>query len=94
MLIGSFVILSGIYLPLALIMFSIVPIIVTVTGLSRARMRRAMKASKKLIGVLNANLENAITGIRETKSYHAEEIEIAKFNRDNEQFAAYRSEAM
>ena len=94
MLIGSFVILSGIYLPLALIMFSIVPIIVTVTGLSRARMRRAMKASKKQIGVLNANLENAITGIRETKSYRAEEIEIAKFNRDNEQFAAYRSEAM
>lgn len=94
MLIGSFVILSGIYLPLALIMFSIVPIIVTVTGLSRARMRRAMKASKKQIGVLNANLENAITGIRETKAYRAEEIEIAKFNRDNEQFAAYRSEAM
>ena len=94
MLIGSFVILSGIYLPLALIMFSIIPIIVTVTGLSRARMRRAMKASKKQIGVLNANLENAITGIRETKSYRAEGIEIAKFNRDNEQFAAYRSEAM
>ncbi|MBR2325676.1 MAG: ABC transporter ATP-binding protein [Clostridia bacterium] len=94
MLIGSFVILSGIYLPLALIMFSIIPIIVTVTGLSRARMRRAMKASKKQIGVLNSNLENAITGIRETKSYRAEKIEIAKFNRDNGQFAAYRSEAM
>ncbi len=94
MLIGSFVILTNIYLPLALIMFSIIPIIVVVTGLSRARMRRAMKASKKQIGVLNANLENAITGIRETKSYRAEELEIAKFNRDNEKFAAYRSEAM
>ncbi len=94
MLIGSFVILTNIYLPLSLIMFSIIPIIVVVTGLSRARMRRAMKASKKQIGVLNANLENAITGIRETKSYRAEELEIAKFNRDNEKFAAYRSEAM
>ncbi len=94
MLVGSFLILTNIYLPLALIMFSIVPIIVTVTGLSRARMRRAMKASKKQIGVLNANLENAITGIRETKSYRAEELEIAKFNRDNEKFAAYRCEAM
>ena len=94
MLIGSFVILTNIYLPLALIMFSIIPIIVVVTGLSRARMRRAMKASKKQIGVLNANLENAITGIRETKSYRAEELEIAKFNRDNEQFATYRSQAM
>ena len=94
MLIGSFTILSSIYLPLALIMFSIVPIIVVVTGLSRARMRRAMKASKKQIGVLNANLENAITGIRETKSYRAEQAEIGKFKRDNEQFAAYRSEAM
>ena len=94
MLIGSFIILSTIYLPLALVMFSIIPIIVIVTGLSRARMRRAMKASKKQIGVLNANLENAITGIRETKSYRAEEREIRKFNADNALFASYRSEAM
>lgn len=94
MLIGSFVILAGIYLPLALVMFSVIPVIVLVTGFSRARMRRAMKASKKQIGVLNANLENAITGIRETKSYRAEAREIEKFNRDNALFAAYRSEAM
>ena len=94
MLIGSFVILSNIYLPLALIMYSIIPIIVLVTVISRTRMRRAMKASKKQIGILNANLENAITGIRETKSYRAEESEIAKFNRDNACFAGYRSEAM
>ncbi len=94
MLIGSFAILSGIYLPLALIMYSIIPIIVLVTVISRTRMRRAMKASKKQIGVLNANLENALTGIRETKSYRAEESEIAKFNRDNECFATYRTEAM
>ena len=94
MLIGSFIILSGIYLPLALIMYAIVPIIVLVTVVSRSRMRKAMKASKKQIGVLNANLENAITGIRETKAYRAEESEIAKFNRDNACFASYRAEAM
>lgn len=94
MLIGSFVVLFRINHKLTLILFAIVPIIILFTALSRTKMHAAMKNSRKQIAVLNANLENAISGIRETKSYAAEHHEIAKFNADNEKFAAYRKDAV
>ena len=94
MLIGSFLILSGINMTLTLIMFAVIPFIVLFTVLSRRRMREAMKNSRLQMSGINSTLENSITGIRETKAYVAEHHEIAKFNSVNALFARHRTEAM
>lgn len=94
MLMGSFIILMRVNVQLTLIMFSVIPLIVLFTALARGGMNRAMMNSRRQISALNSHLENAVTGIRETKAYTAEEHEIAKFRADNEKFAAYRRDAM
>ncbi len=94
MLIGSFVFLVYINWALTLIMFAIIPFIVLFTVLSRTKMLSSMKASRKQMAQINSDVENSITGIRESKSYVAEHHEICKFNESNKRFAKYRSEAM
>ncbi len=94
MLIGSFCVLSSIDLALTLIMFAIIPFIVLFTVLSRGKMLRSMKASRREMASINSAVENSITGIRESKSYVAEHHEICKFNNSNKKFTKYRSEAM
>ena len=94
MLVGSFFILSDIDLTLTLIMFSVIPLIVLFTALSRTRMRTAMKNSRVQMADINSTLENSLTGIRETKAKVAEHHEICKFNASNELYAKYRRDAM
>ncbi|MBR2611626.1 MAG: ABC transporter ATP-binding protein [Clostridia bacterium] len=94
MLIGSFFILWDISPELTLIMFAFIPFIVLFTVLSRKKMRQNMRASRAQIAEINAHAENAITGIRETKSYCQQEHEVATFNRGNALFAKFRSGAM
>ncbi len=94
MLVGSFIILSGINLTLTLIMFAIIPFIVFFTVISRRRMRTAMRNSRRQMSEINSTLENSITGIRETKAYAAEAHEMCRFNKVNDKFARHRREAM
>ncbi|MBQ7355803.1 MAG: ABC transporter ATP-binding protein [Clostridia bacterium] len=94
MLIGSFIILSGINLTLTLIMFAVVPFIVLFSALSRRRMRSAMNAGRRQMAVVNTVLETSIGGVRETKAYAMEEGELHRFDGANRLFAKYRSEAM
>ena len=94
MLAGSFIVLSSIDLTLTLIMFSVIPLIVLFTALSRKRMRAAMKNSRVQMADINSTLENSLTGIRETKAKVAEHHEVCKFNASNELYAKYRKDAM
>ncbi len=94
MFIGSFAVLSSIDLTLTLIMFAIVPFIVLFTVISRRRMSRAMKESRKQMSEINSTLENSVGGVRETKAYAAEAHEICKFNNTNALFRKHRGEAM
>jgi len=94
MLIGSFILLVQINWVLTLIMFCIVPFIVLFTTLSRKKMRSAMKNARLQMSAINTTAENAITGVRETKSYVAESHEVCRFNIANGLFARYRSGAM
>ena len=94
MFIGSFAVLASIDLTLTLIMFGVVPFIIVFTILSRRKMSRAMKASRKQMSEINSTLENSVGGIRETKAYAAEAHEICKFNNTNALFRRYRGDAM
>ncbi len=94
MLIGSFVVMIGINVELTLIMFAIIPFIALFAVLSRKGMMSAMKNSHVQMASVNTTLENSITGVRETKSYVAEEREICKFDNANGLFRKYRTQAM
>ncbi len=94
MLLGSFIILSGINMTLTLIMFAIIPFIILLTVLSRKTMMTSFRASRREVAEINSAVENSIGGIRETKSYVAEHHEICKFNVSNKRFAKCRTKAM
>lgn len=94
MLVGSFAVLASINITLTLIMFAIIPFIVLFTVLSRKKMMKAMKESRKEMSKINVNVENSIGGVRETKSYVAEHHEICKFDSSNKRFVKFRTEAM
>ena len=94
MLAGSFVVLMSINVTLTLIMFAVIPFIVLFTVISRKSMMKAMTQSRKEMSAINVNVENSVSGVRETKSYVAEHHEICKFNSSNKRFLKSRTEAM
>ncbi len=90
-LIGAFVALSMIYLPLALIVFAVIPIMVIYAARLRVEMGRTSKASRVVIGEINASLENSIAGIKVSKAYTNEEDELERFTDGNRAFVRQRS---
>ena len=93
MLIGTFIMLSTINLPLALIVFSIVPLLMFVTMKLRIKMEDAFMETRVTIGEVNATIENSISGIRVSKAFSNKENEINKFNKNNSRFQEARRKA-
>lgn len=93
MLVGSFLLLSTINLPLALIVFSIIPLLVFVAMKLRIRMADTFMETRVTIGEVNATIENSISGIRVSKAFSNKEKEIEKFNKNNSKFQAARKKA-
>lgn len=93
MLVGSFVIMARIYLPLTLILFAGIPVMVIFSSRQRIKMSNAFSESKKRVGEINANLENSISGIRVSKAYTNEEHEKRVFDEGNKKFVTARSNA-
>lgn len=85
-IIGSFVILSDINIPLTLILFLILPLMLTSIRLFRGKMKAAFASQRKQIGELNSSLEDSLLGIRVVKSFANEELEKEKFERGNQKF--------
>ena len=93
MIVGSFVYLCTISVPLTLIIFACVPIMVVVSLFCRKRMRDAFAESRKSIAVINAALESSISGIRVTKAFTNADKEAEKFEKGNAQFVEARKKA-
>ncbi len=89
-LIGAFVMLSSINLYLALILFALIPPVVLFAVKTRSMMQEAFRRSREEIAEVNANVETAISGIRVSRAYTAEDSEIAKFDDANERFKKVR----
>lgn len=94
MLVGSFVMLSMINLPLTLIIFCVVPLIICFAVLLRRKMRDAFRRSREQIAEVNANIETALSGIRVSRAYTSEPQELQKFERENRLFVTFRSKAL
>lgn len=93
MLLGSFVMLIQMNIPLTLILFSLVPIIIFFAVFMRKRLARAFMREKKTIAKVNSQLEDSISGIRVTKSFANEKFEHAKFDENNIKFSDSRKRA-
>lgn len=83
MLIGSFIILLRINLTLTLITFGLVSLLLLVTMLTRKNMRSASLNVRKVNAEMNARIENAISGVRLTKSFVNETFEEEQFDAVN-----------
>lgn len=84
--IGSFVYLSTINLPLTLIIFACVPILLFVSLHLRKRMRDAFKERRETTAGINAATESSVTGIRVTKAFGGTKKELSKFEKNNSLF--------
>lgn len=93
MLVGSFVLLSTINLPLALIVFSIIPLLIFVAMKLRVRMEETFLETRVTIGEVNATIENSISGIRVSKAFNNKDNEIEKFIKNNSKFQTAREKA-
>ncbi len=93
MLIGSFLLLSTINFPLALIVFSIVPLLIFIAMKLRIRMADTFMETRVTIGEVNATIENSISGIRVSKAFSNKDKEIEKFDKNNSKFQQARKKA-
>ncbi|EJO5347876.1 ABC transporter ATP-binding protein [Clostridium botulinum] len=93
MLIGSFIILCTINVPLTIISFAFIPILVWFSMKNRLKMEKAFMDSRVKIGDLNAELENSIAGIRVSKAFTNRDYENQKFEMGNKRFVGARQMA-
>ncbi|HZJ76685.1 MAG TPA: ABC transporter ATP-binding protein [Oscillospiraceae bacterium] len=89
-LLGSFIILLNSYWPLALITFSVVPVMIIFAVLKNNEMRSAFKEMRIKIADVNAQVEDSVSGIREVKSFTNEWYEEKKFEKGNMNFRKSR----
>lgn len=84
--IGSFVYLCTLNIPLTLIIFICVPFLLIISSYFRKRMREAFKERRVTTAGINAVTESSITGIRVTKAFANNEKEFEKFEKNNKLF--------
>ena len=93
MLIGSFVILSTINLPLTLIIFAFIPVLIIFAVKKRVKMSKAFARTRVEVGEVNASLENSISGVRVAKAFANKGHEVEKFEESNDKFQDSREYA-
>jgi ATP-binding cassette subfamily B protein len=96
---GAFVILLTIDVPLTLIVFVFLPIMVVYALYFNVQVRAALRRSSERIADVNAQVEEALAGIRVVQSFGNEAVERGKFRQANRRFLAsrweeYRSDAL
>ncbi|MBQ8416074.1 MAG: ABC transporter ATP-binding protein [Clostridia bacterium] len=91
-IIGSFILLCTINVPLTLIVFSVIPVILIVSVVFRLKMRANFRESRKQIGELNSQIEDSLLGIRVTKSFARESEEAQKFDTGNCEYLRIKAE--
>lgn len=93
MLVGSFAILAQSSLALTLLLFAFIPIIAWVSITRRKKMQLTFTQMRKDTGLMNADLENSIAGMRVSRAFGGENHDADRFRASNGRFAASRSEA-
>lgn len=90
MFIGSFVILCTINVPLTIIIFLFLPLVLAAAMAQRKKMGAAFMESRVKTGDVNAVVENSVAGVKVTKSFCTEAMEMGKFTKGNNLFVEAR----
>lgn len=88
--IGSFAILCTINVPLTVIIFLFLPLVLWSALAQRKKLNKAFMESRVKTGDVNAVVENSVAGVRVTKSFCTEDVEMAKFKKGNALFVKAR----
>lgn len=91
-IIVSFVILVRLNALLTVILFLSIPLMIVFASKYNRRMRKGFKEQKQHIGVLNADIEDSLLGVKVVKSFANEDVEIEKFQKGNKKFLDIKSE--
>ncbi len=94
LLIGSFVLMAQVNIWLTLIIFAFIPVMVVFAMHMRKKMSVEFKAMRAENAVINATIENSLTGVRVTKAYVAKDYENEKFDGVTKKFVAVRARAL
>lgn len=93
LLIGSFILMLKINLPMTLIVFAFIPFGVMFVILMHKRMMDGFTKIRQETSSINAIIENSLSGIRVSKSFVAEDYEQQKFEEGNNKFVKVRGSA-
>ena len=94
LLTSSFALMASVNVWLTLIIFAFIPIMVVFAVKMRGKMAVAFKAMRTENAIINATIENSLTGVRVTKAYVANGYENEKFAKVTEKFVAVRTKAL
>lgn len=86
----SFIVLCTFSIPLTLIIFAILPLMLFFCKKLNRKMRDTFKKNREQTGVINAQVEDSLLGIRVVKSFANEDIEKAKFEEGNLKFLSIK----
>ncbi|KXG77459.1 ABC transporter ATP-binding protein [Thermotalea metallivorans] len=92
-LLGSFIILLTIHWPLALIVFSVVPLMLWFAISKNKEMQKSFRDMRLKVADINARVEDSISGVRVVKSFTNEWYEKEKFEEGNANFRKSRENA-
>ncbi|MCI8401325.1 MAG: ABC transporter ATP-binding protein [Lachnospiraceae bacterium] len=82
----SFAILARINLFLTGIIFVLIPVMALSCSYFNLQVRKAFKRQRNHIGELNARIEDSLLGNKVVRAFANENVELGKFNRDNQEF--------
>lgn len=96
--IGVFVILFGLNPSLTLLLLCLLPVMALYAVFFNVRLNRALMESRRRIGDVNAQVEDALAGIRVVQSFTGEAAEQGRFDHEHRRFvdsrrAGYRADA-
>lgn len=86
----SFVILVSINVPLTIAIFIMIPIMFISSSKFKDKMRVEQKKQRVHVGNLNSSIEDSLLGVKVVKSFANEEIELEKFEKDNNNFLSIK----
>ena len=88
----SFVILAGINPLLTVIIFVLIPVMAVSCSYFNLQVRKAFKRQRNHIGELNARIEDSLLGNKVVRAFTNEDVELGKFNKDNQEFLKIKRE--
>lgn len=91
MLIGSFIVLLNVNVPLTLIVFFFLFLLIFYSLSRRKKMLSTFRFVRNVQGELNAEVESSLMGIRLTKAFSNEDYEQRKFEKINRKYRKARS---